>query len=907
MSAVKNTLPPHLQSRRGRCKRTDDPCGAKKLTICGTRVKPECCSTLENTVFHAQTHPIEPQSPALLPRMPAFIFPSVPRMLRFHIRQNLRSAFFLVVLVAAITTPVVLWKANRSGLPDSWRALIERELANQGIHLEIGAIHYLPLRGIAARDVRIFSDPEHEYELSRIGRILLDFDKAKLARGELRLNKMQLTNADVLVQSDTADPQSETLSISSVYGELLMPGGRVLEIRNARGKVGSVEVRLDARMLGYRSSGTGGLPEEDTSTRGKRREFVAVISRELERWDHPDGQNPSIRVRMDGDLTEMTAFRTAFEFEAPSMSLNHHQVENIRVSGEWIGQHLALQEIRLTDRRGTLLARADYDLKSGSGRFDGESGLDLMSLARAWFSFNAPDELLIGGSQAIRASGKFRIPADRPVPEIEAIGTFACESVMFRGVVFDRVESAFSTREGDWFFRDAEIRRTDGKASGKMMLQWPMVRIAMESTLPIPVYGPIFKDQPLEKVIQSFGTGPQSEIHLRIEGGMDATERLSWAYQGAGTVSNVTYNSVPVHSATTGFSLSHHELDFHDGILVLDTSKYPERVAHGGPTQTTTTVSRVRFINHDRMLELSGIEGSFWAPPVLALFNAELAKNISKYRFHRPPNLRASGVVDISQAGRTRLDIRFDSTSHAATEVLGEEITFTSARGNVLLNGNRVLIRGLDLTAFNGPVKASLVHEKGRLSADISWTKLDLKSLAAAYDVTIQGGGTTTGRIDFSIISGQKATLNGSGNAAFEDAHLFSVPVLGPLSPLIAAIVDDRRTGYERAKDAFLTFEIKNGVVSSDDFRTHTTNLTFTGDGKIDLNDQTVDMTMRVNARGLLGIITLPLRPFYGLFQFRGTGPVREPEWENVMFTNPPPRQREELLKPPRARIVRER
>jgi hypothetical protein len=67
-----------------------------------------------------------------------------------------------------------------------------------------------------------------------------------------------------------------------------------------------------------------------------------------------------------------------------------------------------------------------------------------------------------------------------------------------------------------------------------------------------------------------------------------------------------------------------------------------------------------------------------------------------------------------------------------------------------------------------------------------------------------------------------------------------------------------------------------------------------------------IDMTMRMNARGLLGIITLPLRPFYGLFQFRGEGPLKKPVWENVMFTSPPEDQKELLLNPPKATIIEE-
>jgi len=148
--------------------------------------------------------------------------------------------------------------------------------------------------------------------------------------------------------------------------------------------------------------------------------------------------------------------------------------------------------------------------------------------------------------------------------------------------------------------------------------------------------------------------------------------------------------------------------------------------------------------------------------------------------------------------------------------------------------------------------------------------------------------------------------MNGKGLVGLEDGELFSVPIFGPLSPLVAGILADKRAGFQKAGDAFCTFTIRDGVLRTNDFKTATPSMVFTGDAKIDLPKLMIDMTMRMNARGLLGIITLPLRPFYGLFQFRGEGPLKKPTWENVMFTSPPEDQKDLLLNPPKATIIEE-
>jgi hypothetical protein len=121
-----------------------------------------------------------------------------------------------------------------------------------------------------------------------------------------------------------------------------------------------------------------------------------------------------------------------------------------------------------------------------------------------------------------------------------------------------------------------------------------------------------------------------------------------------------------------------------------------------------------------------------------------------------------------------------------------------------------------------------------------------------------------------------------------EKTELFSVPMFGPLSPLVSTVLNNRNAGFEYAGSAFCNFTIRNGILSTRDFNTSTKSLAFTGDGSVNLDTQTFDMTMRMNARGLLGLITLPLKPFYGMFQFRGSGPLKKPSWESVMFSPPP-------------------
>lgn len=822
-------------------------------------------------------------------------------MYHLHLTRNLRSLLFLLIAAAVIAAGWTLWWANRTGLPDSWRAAIEREISRQGAYVKIGGLSYLPLRGVAASKVRFFSDPGHQHEISSLERVLLDFDKTKLARGQVHLNKVVLRDAALSLPVDPDDPQSRSLQVTGANGTLLMPGNRRFEIRDARGRIAGIEVSFDARLIGRRSSGE---PSAEASEVKKRRVLLDRVIRELDAWHFEDQEAPRLDISLEADANAPDALLAKFKLQARILEKKQHRLEDIHMEGEISGDLFTLTTVRARDSRGELDGRIDYDLSERAGRFDLRSSLEIAPLLSAWFDIPPPRELVIGGRQKLEAEGDFKLD-EAMVPYVHMTGRADAGAVMLRGVRFNAVKSAFAWRAGDLFLRDMRLSRDDGQAEGKAMIQWPLVRIALHSTLPAAVYKPFFTGQPLENVIDDFSERRGASFDIRLEGGFDATDRHSWAYSGGGIVKNVSYKGVPVDMAECRFSLSHHELDFFGGTVVFNYRDYPLRKAFSGPENGTTKVGRIRYDAKKKVVEVENVAGTIWAAPLVRLFAPEVADSLEIYRFHRPPELAGSGVVDVTPQGRTALDVAFKTRTAADYLFLGENVTMDQPSGKVRIRGPRVLVEDLRLNVFDGPIAGDFQYSgDGMLNGELSWTKLSIPALASTYDFQVKGGGEITGRLEFSLRDGRVETMNGEGLFALEKTELFTVPMFGPLSKVIGLVLNDRRAGSERAKNAFCNFQIRDGVLRTHDFQTSTNSLNFVGDGEVDLSDRTLDMTMRMNARGLLGLITLPLRPFYGMFQFRGTGPLKDTEWENVMFTTPTEEQKE-LLKPvPKARMI---
>lgn len=820
---------------------------------------------------------------------------------RLHLTRNLRTLAFLLTIVVALAGIFGLWWVNHTGLPESWRNTIEREVAKQGAYIEIGSLRYAPFRGVIATQVKVFSDLEHLSEISRLENVIFDFDNTKLARGVVHINKIKLSDATLLLPVDPHNPASDTLKITDANGTLYMPGDRRLEIRDATGTIAGIEVKINARLIGYQDDGKS-TPED--SNLGKRRELLAKFIAELEKWQFDEINPPSFSMTVEGDVNVRSSINAKLSLLVRDMEKNGHRLDEVSAQADMAGDLLTITSLRASDSSGDFLGRIDYNLQAKEGRFDVSSSLEVPHLLTSWLGVPSLRDVKINGKQRLEAEGSFQL-TETNIPQIQMTGKARCESIFLRGMPFKTMELAFSWRDERVFLRDVQLIRADGKATGKALVEWPLVRLELHSTLPVPVYRPFFAKQPLEQVLNDFSEREGAAIDVMLEGGFDFTNRHAWAYTGGGSLKNHDYKGVPVNSAACQFSLNHHELDFHDGTVVFNYSKYPLHTTFNGASEGTTKVGRIRYDAPNKIVEVEDVRGAIWAAPMVRFFAPKLADTLEQYRFHQPPEMKASGSVDVTPQGRTALNVSFSSEHPADYVFLAKNLTLGSPSGQVAIRGEKVTVSNLKLDTFDGPVAAEFQYlGGGKLTGELNWNKLSIPALASTYGFQMKGGGNVTGRIEFSLTDSKVETMAGSGLLALEDAELFSVPMFGPLTPLVGGVLNDDKVGIQKAKDAFCTFHIQNGVLSTNDFQTSTNSLNFAGNGSIDLKAQTLDMTMRMNARGLLGLLTLPLRPFSGLFQFRGTGPLKATEWTSMKFTAPPTAENDILITPPRAKMI---
>jgi len=825
-------------------------------------------------------------------------------MFRLKLVHNLRTVLWLFLVALIPVSAVGLYWANETGLPDEWRQAIELEISKHGVHVELGSLTYIPLEGFVARNVRVFAEKTRDHEISRLERVQLVLDYTSLAGGEFRVRKVELRNAQLSLPVDPKKPDGESLRFKGIYGTIFMPNERLIEVRDAKAKVGGVDVTLSARLLGKNPSKHG--PDEERNE-GRRREMIANILNEMQHWNFGTEAPPSIQVEVEGELSDKNTFKATFQIEAPYIEKQQYQLTGFTALGTLSGQLLTFSSFTAKDPRGAIEGSADYQIFSRDGHFDMKSSIDIPRLVTSWLATPVKIDLLNGGSQKFEFAGEFNLK-DLSKPIVNLTGHALLESIMFRGIPFDSLETWFSWQDGDLFLRDLRLKRPDGMAEGKILKEKNIVRIQLHSTLPVRLYSPLFTGKPLEKVINDFSETSESSNEIFLDGSLDTEDRFAWAYTGHGTLNKMSYRGVPFETANCSFIVNSKELDFYDGSLTFDYSDYKLRKTYDGPASGTATIGRIRYDGESKTVAVESVAGDIWASPMIRLFAPEIADNIEKYRFHTPPALTGSGIVDVTPQRRTDLTVKFKTTGLADYEFLGENITLSEPVATVKIVGNEVRVSKLSAEVFGGPVTGKFTQgENSKLSGELSWSKLSMSALSSTYDFELKGGGQVTGRIEFSITDGDVSTMSGKGLVALENATLFSVPIFGPLSTVISKVLDDEKVGFQTAQFAFCNFRIEEGMLSTKDFQSATNSVVFAGDGAVNLTKLDVDFTIRLNARGLLGLLTLPFRPFYGLFQFRGTGPLKDTTWENVHFTSPPEDLNEILLSPPpKALIIEE-
>ena len=835
-----------------------------------------------------------------------------------RVLRHLQVLLTTLVVLAAAALILGAWWINRKGFTGEWADKITEEMNERGVHADFRSVRFSPWHGLMVRDVVVFADADREEVIAEIPRLQIDIDRAEALRGHLNLRQLKLRDAKISLPYQLPGPTPRDVSLENLTANVILNREGRLTLKDGVGSIVGIDFDLNLSLDGFNlrqlspSQGPGPDPEPEEPG-----QFVTSLLRELSQWRFPGASPPRIEMTVAGDVRDRSNLNGTLALRAGELSRNNYTAEEVYLSAEYHRDRFVIDHFEFSDGAGKISGQAAYHLPARSGRYDISSGIHLGRLLRTCFGIDTLNQVMAPQAPTIKAAGRFVLGDEPGDIDLTAQGRVEVPPFVFRNHNFTSLSTEFSWRNGDIYLRDLDVRDARGGLQGDIRIKGDEILFEVVSSFFPEVFDPFIKDDGgLDRTIKraDFDTDERARIEIAASGRVQKSNPRNWSSQGQAKLRHFSYNGVPLASATSDFRIDAESSSFENITASFDYRDYALHKRHGGPSEATVTATRIGYGRKTKVTTLDNIEGTAWPAPVLRLFAPKTANYVERtYRTHRLPSFVARGTV-AERNPNEETSVEVDITIPGVTDYkfLGKDLQLSDATLDLRVGNRRVDVSNLTFDTFSGSGGGNITvltpsGAPARYNGQIKWTRLHLAEIGQTYGFEKAEQGLVTGFFKFDGTANRIRSLNGQGAIGLENGHLFYVPVLGPLSTILGEIVGDKRRSHEEARDASCTFAVENGVFHTSDFLTSTPSSTVTGEGQIDFNNSEIDMTMRMNARGLLGIITLPLRPLTGLFQFRGTGPLKNPVWRNSNFTSPARGKDDPIFrKPGRAQVVDE-
>lgn len=804
----------------------------------------------------------------------------------------IRRLFVFACFVAACGAIWAAVHARREGFSESWRNAIEQEFANRGYHVDIGKLTLGAFRGLVAEDVRFFQDAGRTREVAYLDDVFLDVDLSRIFDKQISVNMLDVQKASLSLPLDPARPRN--LRVTDLSGRIVITES-VIEIVKAEASVAGVDLSLKGSLV--RPPVTEGMgkktrPPADEAFQKRRRQFLKFL-REFDSYEFSGGR-PKVEVEFRGDLEDLATMTAKARVAAPAFGKKGqaYRVDSLAATVRFDGREnrAEIEELKVRDGKGVLDLTGQWRQAGNRLDFSANSTADVAGLAAMFWNDKKLGEIVFFNPPSIEASGHLELDRMRGTfrgfPG-EIIGDLRAERFVTRGQVFSGVNFGFSLAGERFYLRNLRLDHKTGVAflnlkyepgKGEETMQY-QVEIKLDPL----VFRP-FLDERGRKFIDAWNFGDASLIYIAAVGRGESWAFSTWKNRGVFDLRHFRLNGVEFLELEADYEADGETQWFRNVALVREEGKIVAELAQND--------------RRERRWEVKGVVSTVDPVEGARAFNPKLAKALEKYRHSQPPTIRLAGQLDGrrneevgDEPRRNALTIAFSGGGEAKYDFLGKTLTLSDPAGELVVQGSRVHLVSLTGGIFGGRLELGYDVKNVRspnapfeMAAKIRGVPLE--RVTRHYGET----GEITGAVDADFrISGEAgriATFNGNGNARISEGYLFAIPVLGPLSKLLASGNGNGGVGNggNIAKEASASFRVEDGVLVTRDIEALTKSFRVKAAGTVSLVDQSVDLEAVVNTRGELS--SAVLTPVSELLTYSCTGTVRDPVWKPKHISN---------------------
>ena len=794
--------------------------------------------------------------------MPPRLEPTPPSLTRQFYRHQSKShaagarLLRFVLLVTLIILAWSGWYLAKRGFGRQWRDRIVEELHKRGVETSVGRLTLDPIRGLVAQDVRIFDFKNREKTLAVISEVALDINYAALVHHQPFLNALDVRDAQLTIPvnlpAGNARPQ-----ISQFRAHIYFPPEQIF-VSQAEGMFCGVRVSASGQLIKRNDY----KPSNDVADQKLHERLVLLqrVTDELRRFRFP-GEPPSLVIKFSGDLSRFETARAEATLRADRAWRGPYGFTDLSVAAEWTNQTLNITQAEWTDTSGKFSGRASWSRETGKADFQAHSNIDLSKFLETFGFGRFFSDFKVSSPPLIELAGS--VDFTRPTPRLEVIGRGTMDNFFYKEIPFFKVMGDFSWDGERGMVRGFRLRHESGELTADLLDAPDDFRFTLESSIdPTALRGALPTE--VAKVLGEWDWHRAPSIRFALRG----RSRLPETWSGDGTVAfqRARFRGASMNSLSADLHLGGGALTFDNLRIVRD-----EGVGTGSFTYDFLK-KEVRL--KDVKSTLRPTEAILWIDP-------KLFKEVVPYKFRQPPNIVANGVVHFG-APNDHLELVVDAPTGMDYVFLGKTLPVDRISAKLLFTDNRLQLSDVQGSLFSGRVRGdadiSLARGDPRYQANMVVENVDFPRVAALYFKYETPRGQLSGTYDWTGSGSEPRSMRGKGTAKVVEGDIFAIPVFGPLSGMLSAIVPG--AGYSLAHKATTSFVIKDGVFHTDDFRVSGNLFGMIGHGDVRFLEDKLDFDIRVDANGP-GVL---LAPMYKLFEYKGEGSFSKPTWHPKRF-----------------------
>ena len=871
-------------------------------------------------------------------------------------RRFFQRLFFRVLLLSLAGAVVYSFTDS---FARRWREFVIAQMEERGVHIEFSHFGLHPVDGLVARDVRIFNDEQHHHVLMTIDRLNLDMDYGKLLQKKFFIEGLELTDANVALPVDPDHPEEDQVELRDFSARVYLMNDR-LDIRKAEGLVAGVQLSVTGSIrLPLRKLRTAAEIREDELNAEKRMAFLREKRGQIQEGLHwlkrfSFTRQPKLALEVNGLADKMENLSATLNFSAEGLGYESYACKELSARAEYNAGVIEVRQLRLRDRVGTLEASANWDMSGDDVRFRLHTTADLPQLAKSFLQSDALREIVFYESAppSLTLDGTWHVKGPKSLQKrpVEALGELQCGRFNSRGEVFEGVSASFGVAPEGFYIRNGVLRHKTGSfALQAMFRETEGFKYRAVLRMDPHAFLPFAGGEDGRELIRRFEFNDSSTIFVRMEGQGPEASLDSCSNVGRAEFRELKYRGVDFVSAAGEIEILNRKMVFRKvavavrtglaeaaEVLVDDEAQLVKLTgvkAKLDPVPLTSCFARQSaeaiacyHLSSNTDIALDGTIGLASAEHTDFVVKFKAPEGTGTYPlWGRDYLIQApSGVLGFkgtkmtyeikgrlfggAMSAKGHTDLAPDATNYDVDvsaerfpfKVLGKELPFERLRAEV---SSAKSMAPFDIQArvlggtfgMKGTIDSSLRPSQYRGS--LQFNALSFQRFAQVYAPKEESEGDITGHMDFTGRVNDWKSLKGSGVLILLNGNLYAVPVLGPLTPLLGALLPTPIKGYNVAREANCTFQVANGFVVTDDFEALTSTFKLLSHGTIDFIKDNIEFTAQVRARGLPGLVLLPVSE---LLEYKGAGTVARPVWRSHYFSVSEGRKRDER-KPPTA------